>query len=111
MDLLQGVTQGPILGHLLILLHINDLPSSCEFLNSISFSDDTNPKSSQNQHAFFLLNKFSEINPKLSSASELALNIDKTQAITFLKEIGGKTFVYQIPSWNEIFVKIILSFL
>ena len=86
--LLAGVPQGSILEILLILKYINDLPSASEFSNSNFFSEDTNPIYRKSQVDLFLLNKMFEIVPKRLSVNKFSLYIDRTQAITFLKNQG-----------------------
>ena len=88
MYLLVGVPQGSILRPLLFLIYINDQQGACEFLNSILFADDTNLIYRKNRDELFLLNKFQENIPKWLSVNKHALNIDKTQAITFCKNQG-----------------------
>ena len=42
LNIVYGVLKGSILGHLLFLLYINDLPQASKLLDPIMFADDTN---------------------------------------------------------------------
>ena len=85
LPLLCGVPQGSILGPLLFLLYVNDLPNASNILNPIMFADDTNLFSSdKNIH-----NLFQTVNQELEklaewfSANFLSLNIGKTKYALF----------------------------
>ena len=85
-NILCGVPQGSILGPLLFLLYVNDLPNS-SVLDPIMFADDTN--------LFFehtdLRILFSMVNDELEkiyewfNANKLSLNADKTKYSLFHK--------------------------
>ena len=84
MDIECGVPQGSILGPLLFLLYVNDLPLTVD-LYSILFADDTCVLSSS--HSVELLTQ--DINAKLSKlnewfvANKLTVNYTKTNYIVF----------------------------
>lgn len=80
-----GVPQGSVLGPLLFLIYVNDLPSSLKYLNAILFADDTTIfYSSPNPHELF--NKtnldLSILNDWFKS-NKLSLNVDKTFYMVF----------------------------
>ena len=95
-DIKCGVPQRSILGPLLFLLYVNDLPNSSNVLVAIMFVDDTN---------FFFEHSnintlFKTVNDELIkinewfSANKLSLNVGKTKFSLFHK--SGKK--YSIPS-------------
>ena len=85
MDITCGVPQGSVLGPLLFLLYINDLPNISKVLNFYLFADDTNIYCEANtlQELQFTINReLKELRTWLI-VNRLSLNIDKTNFVIF----------------------------
>ena len=81
-----GVPQGSVLGPLLFLMYINDLPNSSTKLTFYLFADDTNIY--YESHCLYKLqkvvNKELKLVKKWLDANKLALNVEKTNFIIFI---------------------------
>ena len=82
-----GVPQGSILGPLLFLLYINDLPSAADLKCAI-FADDTNllTTGSNPQEVIAKLNKELSSISEFFKANKLKLNAKKTKMVCFRKK-------------------------
>ena len=84
-DITCGVPQGSVLGPLLFLIHINDLPKVISVLSFYLFADDTNiyfEADDLNKLTKTISKELSKIKSWLD-CNKLALNIDKTNFVLF----------------------------
>ena len=85
MTITHGVPQGSVLGPLLFLLFINDLPSVSKVLTFYLFADDTNIYFESDDLVYMqkVVNRELHKVTKWLEANRLALNNDKTNFIIF----------------------------
>jgi len=83
-DIYCGVPQGSVLGPLLFLIYINDLPNVSKKLNFYPFADDTNIYYESNDLNIekILNNELKQLSMWLK-VNRLALNIEKTNFVIF----------------------------
>ena len=84
-NLSYGVPQGSVLGQLLFILYINDLPSCLSNSKCILFADDTTIycHSHSTNDLFNKIQKYLDIVDDWFKANKLSLNVNKTKFMIF----------------------------
>ena len=84
-DITIGVPQGSILGPILFLIYINDLPNLSQIVKPILFADDTTLLISNYDYNTLIIDLNLEIDKfiKLTCTNRVTINVEKTESLLF----------------------------
>ena len=111
-----GVPQGSILGPLLFLIYVNDLPNCTKLLNATLFADDTSLAS---PFSLFTLNgaaNVTAINVELDKVfawlcvNKLSLNVSKTKYMIFENKLNRNPTPTESLKINGVKIKLVNEF-
>ena len=100
-----GVPQGSILGPILFLLYINDLPNSTNLLKFILFADDTNLfySSKDQKEATSVINRELRSVSEWMNCNKLSVNLKKTCYMIFSnKDVVSSNIVFNNALINQV---------
>ena len=91
LDIICGVPQGSILGPLLFLIYINDLPDVCNNTVPYLFADDTNLTYKSSSNSFQTLQDDVDNLHTWLNSNKLSLNLDKTVMLAICSNVVNQS--------------------